>query len=88
MTKIRCNCEEIGPGTTCPKHCSECNKIILLDTHYLQSGPWLFHLTCYNKYCSKKIEEANKIVTKFTDRLNLLKPYAKEMICESLEIKK
>lgn len=68
-------------------HCWKCNKVIKPDTLFVDYGNGIYHLVCFHAYGQKLLKRWKLFQKNIEEDLNKLKPYNKEMICESLEDK-
>jgi hypothetical protein len=64
--------------------CHRCRLKFILNKFIVQDGLFTFHLTCFKKYKEEKIEQHQNSIYVMQSELEKLKPYNKEMICETL----
>jgi hypothetical protein len=66
------------------EQCHRCREIFILNDFMIRFGFYYFHLTCFKKYSENEIEKHENDIKEIRDSINLLEPYKKEMICETL----
>jgi hypothetical protein len=50
----------------------------------VQYGVFSYHLTCFKKFSEDKIKQDEKDINIIRNEIEQLKPYQKDMICETL----
>jgi hypothetical protein len=64
--------------------CIKCGEKFILNRYMVQTGLFSFHLTCFKKDSENKIKKHEKNIDIIRNNIGKLKPYQKDMICESL----
>jgi len=65
--------------------CWHCKKTIDKDALYIDYEHGNYHLSCFKAYGEKLLKRWELFKKNIKINLNKLKPYQKEMICESLD---
>ena len=66
------------------EQCMKCKQKFILNKFMVQYGMFRFHLTCFKKYAEDQIKAKEETISGIRRDIECLKPYAKEMICETL----
>lgn len=64
--------------------CAECYEKFILNNYLVHHGLFCYHLTCFKTYLENKNKEWKAFIEDNINMMNELKPYEKEMICETL----
>ena len=64
--------------------CTKCGQKFILNRYMIHNGLCSFHLTCFKKYSEERIKKYEEGITLIQKEIEELKPYSKDMICESL----
>ena len=64
--------------------CMRCHEKFILNRFMVRHGLFYFHLTCFKKYLEDEIKDYQRAIEGNKNDMNELKPYEKEMICETL----
>ena len=73
--------DKLGQWRTCWK----CNKKVKANALYVDYGNGAYHLSCFYTYGRKLVKRWELYKKRMEEHLNILDPYKKEMIVESLE---
>jgi len=67
-------------------YCDECSKPLIANANFIQDSAYKYHLSCGLKRFKEKLEIDRQDMERLQKKIDILQPYTKEMICESLEV--